>query len=251
MDKQIPLKALIVDDEQPARNIITHYLKSFPGIDISGECSNGFEALKMIHEVKPDILFLDIQMPKITGIELLEVLEETPYVIFTTAYDQYALKAFELNAIDYLLKPFSKERFDAAINKVIEKIELGQTAAKVSVENMLFKLPDKLSRIVVKNGINITVIPLDEISFIEAQEDYVMIHSSKGRFMKNLTMTHLEQHLPENQFIRIHRSYIVNIERIEKLEPYDKDTYTALVAPSHKLRISRTGYKKLKDTLRF
>lgn len=251
MEKLLPLKALIVDDEQPARSIIAHYLGAFPNITIAGECANGFEALKMIREIQPQIVFLDVQMPKINGLELLEVIEGAPAVIFTTAYDQYALKAFELNAIDYLLKPFSQERFEAAVNKTIEKIRLGQPAQKVSPEAIQTELADKLSRIVVKNGNSITVIPVNEILFIDAQEDYVMIHSAKGRFMKNQTMSYLEQHLPNNLFIRIHRSCIVNIEKVEKLEPYDKDTYSAIIHPNHKLRISRTGYKKLKDTLRF
>ena len=174
-----------------------------------------------------------------------------PAVIFTTAYDQYALKAFELNAIDYLLTPFSKERFDAAIIKLIERLKAGQSAPKVSPDVIFAAPAEKLTRIVVKDGSNITVIPVDEILFIEAQEDYVMIHSQKGRSMKNQTMSYLEQHLPHNQFIRIHRSYIVNIEKIQKLEPYNKDTYMAIIPPTHKLRISRAGYKKLKDTLRF
>jgi two-component system LytT family response regulator len=251
MENQPIFKAIIVDDEQPARAIIAHYLIAFPNIELAGECANGFEALKMIKELKPDVLFLDVQMPKINGLELLEVIDNAPAVIFTTAYDQYALKAFELNAVDYLLKPFSKDRFYAAVNKVIEKIKAGQTSPIISVEALFSDPSEKLTRIVVKNGSNITVIPISDIYFIEAQEDYVMIHSSKGRLMKNQTMNYLEQHLPQNQFIRIHRSYIVNIEKIEKLEPYDKDTYTAIIPPAHKLRISRTGYKKLKDTLRF
>jgi two-component system LytT family response regulator len=251
MENQPTFKAIIVDDEQPARAIIAHYLTAFPNIEVAGECANGFEALKMIKEVKPDVLFLDVQMPKINGLELLEVIDNAPVVIFTTAYDQYALKAFELNAIDYLLKPFSKDRFNAALNKVIEKIKAGQPAPNFSVDALFSDPSEKLTRIVVKNGSNITVIPISDIYYIEAQEDYVMIHSSKGRSMKNQTMNYLEQHLPQNQFIRIHRSYIVNIEKIEKLEPYDKDTYTAIIPPSHKLRISRTGYKKLKETLRF
>lgn len=249
--EQLTLKALIVDDEQPARNIIIHYLSSFSGIQVAGECSNGFEAIKLIRELKPDILFLDVQMPKITGLELLEVIDDAPSVIFTTAYDQYALKAFELNAVDYLLKPFSQERFNLAVNKVIDRLKAGQPTRKVTSDIVNADLQEQLSRIVVKNGTSMTVIPVSEILFVEAQEDYVLIYSEKGRFMKNQTMNFLEQHLPDSLFIRIHRSYIVNIEKIQRLEPYDKDTFTAIIPPSHKLRISRTGYKKLKDTLRF
>lgn len=245
------IKAIIVDDEQPARTIIRHYLKAFPDIEITGECANGFDALKSIREQQPDVIFLDVQMPKINGLELLEVIEEAPAVIFTTAYDQYALKAFELNAVDYLLKPFSQERFEAAVTKVLDRIKTGKPAPALSSEALQSDYQEILTRLVVKNGNSINVIPLGEISFIEAQEDYVMIHTEKARYMKNLTMSYLETHLPQNLFIRTHRSYILNLEKIEKLEPYDKDTYMAIVAPNHKLRISRTGYKKLKETLRF
>ncbi len=249
--EQASLKALIVDDEQPARNIIIHYLSSFSGIQVVGECSNGFEAIKLIRELKPDILFLDVQMPKITGLELMEVIDDAPAVIFTTAFDNYALKAFELNAVDYLLKPFSQERFTLAVNKVIDRIKAGKPTHKVNSEIANADLQEQLSRVVVKNGTSMTVIPVNEILFIEAQEDYVMIYTEKGRFMKNQTMNFLEKHLPDSLFIRIHRSYIVNIEKIQRLEPYDKDTFTAIIPPLHKLRISRTGYKKLKDSLRF
>lgn len=245
------IKVIIVDDEQPARTIIRHYLKAFPGIEITGECANGFEALKAIREQKPDFVFLDVQMPKINGLELLEVIEDPPAVIFTTAYDQYALKAFELNAVDYLLKPFARERFEAAVAKVIDRIITGKPAPALSSQALQTEFQETLSRLVVKNGNSISVIPVGEIAFIEAQEDYVMIHTQQARYMKNLTMSYLETHLPKDLFIRTHRSYILNLEKIEKLEPYDKDTYLAIIPPNHKLRISRTGYKKLKETLRF
>lgn len=251
MEQPGGIKVLIVDDEQPARDIIRHYLKAFPDIVISGECANGFEALKAIREQQPDILFLDVQMPKINGLELLEVIEDAPAVIFTTAYDQYALKAFELNAVDYLLKPFSRERFEAAVTKVLDRIKTGKPVPALSSETLRSDYQKILTRLVVKNGNTISVIPIAEIIFIEAQEDYVMIHTEKARYMKNLTMSYLETHLPQNLFIRTHRSYILNLEKIEKLEPYDKDSYLAFIPPNHKLRISRPGYKKLKESLRF
>lgn len=251
MEQHSGIKILIVDDEQPARTIIRHYLKAFDNVEITGECANGFEALKAIREQQPDVIFLDVQMPKINGLELLEVLEEAPAVIFTTAFDQYALKAFELNAVDYLMKPFSKERFEAAILKVMDRLKSGTPAPVLSPETIQSGFQEPLTRLVVKNGNSISVIPVSEIFFIEAQEDYVMIYTEKGRLMKNLTMNYLETHLPKDLFIRTHRSFIVNIEKIEKLQPYDKDTYLAIIPPNHKLRISRTGYKKLKETLRF
>ncbi len=251
MENSDRFKALIIDDEQPARSLIVNYLETFPEINIVGECSNGFEALVKIRETNPHILFLDVEMPKINGLELLEVIEESPIVVFTTAYDQYAIKAFELNAVDYLLKPFSKERFDAAVNKVLDKIRTGQTIPKISPAGLRSNIQENLTRIVVKNGNNINVIPVNEINFIEAQEDYVMIYTNKSKYLKSQTMNFLEQNLPENQFIRIHRSYIVNIEKIDKIEPYDKESYIAIIQPAFKLRISRSGYKKLKNRLKF
>jgi two-component system, LytTR family, response regulator len=243
--------ALIVDDEQPARILIREYLGDYPQIEVVGECANGFEAMKMIKELNPHFIFLDIQMPKVTGLELLEVMEDAPPVIFTTAYDEFAIKAFELNAVDYLLKPFSNERFAAAVNKVLDKLQSDVHEKGVSPSRIRENLPEKLSRIVVKKGSSMAVIPLNEILFLEAQEDYVMIHSVQGRFMKNQTMGYFESHLPENEFIRIHRSYIANASKISKLEPYDKDTYLAVISPEHKLRISRSGYKKLRERMGF
>lgn len=243
-------KAIIVDDEAPARHIIREYLKKEERINVVGECSNGFEALKMIQELKPDIMFLDVQMPKISGLELLEVLDDCPAVIFTTAFDQYALKAFELNAIDYLLKPFSVDRFNQAIIKVIDKLQNNET---VNVKPLLdnTQTTETLNRLVVKSGSKIVVIAINDILYFEAQEDYVMIHTAQNRYMKSQTMRFYESNLPTDQFVRIHRSYIVNVNRVERLEPYDKESYVAVLSPEVKLKVSRSGYKKLKETLKF
>ena len=242
--------AIIVDDEEPAREIIKAYLKKFSQVEVIGESSNGFEALKQIQDLKPDILFLDVQMPKITGLELLEVLDDCPAVVFTTAYDQYALKAFELSAVDYLLKPFSVERFQQAITKLLDKLSNNQpTDVKQLIENK----PDheSLNRIVVRSGSKIVVIPINEVLYFEAQEDYVMIHTPKGRYMKSQTMRYYESILPSDQFVRIHRSYIANVDHVERLEPYDKENYVAVILPDTKLKVSRSGYKKLKESLKF
>ncbi|WP_430814298.1 LytR/AlgR family response regulator transcription factor [Carboxylicivirga sp. RSCT41] len=244
-------KALIIDDEPPARSIIRAYLKKHTSINIVGECANGFEAIKSIKELQPHILFLDIQMPKVTGLELLEVIDEPLQVVFTTAYDQYALKAFELNAVDYLLKPFDEKRFDDAVQKVLDKLQSGVHSNQEQIEQMEDARPEKLERIVVKKGTKLELIDLDNLLYIEAQDDYVMLHSENGRFLKSKTMKYFEEHLPEEQFIRIHRSYIVNTSKIKSLEPYDKDTYLAIINPNCKLKVSRTGYKKLKATMDF
>lgn len=242
--------ALIIDDEAPARALVQNYLEASPQIKVIGECANGFEALKEIKEHQPDIIFLDIQMPKVTGLELLEVLDETPQVIFTTAYDQYALKAFELNAIDYLLKPFSQQRFADAIAKVLQQLEAGNTQSKVlSPSNV--KEDAMLDRIVVKKGTRLSVLPLPKVLYIEAQSDFVSIHTTNERFLKSKSMAYFEAHLPASSFIRIHRSYIVNTNAIQSLEPYDKDTYLAVISSEIKLKVSRTGYKRLKEKLNF
>lgn len=242
--------AIIIDDEQPARTLIGAYLRKWEQIQVVAECSNGFEALKAIKEHQPQILFLDVQMPKITGLELLEVLDTPVQVIFTTAYDQYALKAFELNAVDYLLKPFTEKRFGDAVTKVIQKIKSGELGNNQVVESVQQDMADYLERVVVKKGNKLEVIALNDILYLEAQEDYVMIHTEKGHFLKAKTMKYFEDHLP-GQFIRIHRSYIANVEKIERLEPYDKDTYMAILNAGQKIKVSRTGYKKLRQQMEF
>ncbi|MGM0376876.1 MAG: LytR/AlgR family response regulator transcription factor [Bacteroidota bacterium] len=244
--------ALIIDDEPPARAMIRSFLSEHPNIRIAGECSNGFEALKAIQEHNPDLLFLDIQMPKVSGLELLEVLDHEPVVIFSTAYDQYALKAFEMSAVDYLLKPYSRTRFNQAVEKALEQLQSGRsTDSRQVLEKHMEASPAKLERIVTKTGNKIHVIPVGEIRYIEACEDYVMIHTKDARHLKAQTMKYYENHLNPSRFVRIHRSYIVNISYVERLEPYDKDSYMAITTEGQRLRISRSGYQKLKETLNF
>nr|WP_321407470.1 LytTR family DNA-binding domain-containing protein [uncultured Carboxylicivirga sp.] len=244
-------RALIVDDEPLARNIIKSYLKPWENIEVVDECSNGFEALKSVKEHKPDLMFLDIQMPKVTGLELMEVIDDPVLVVFTTAYDQYALKAFELNAVDYLLKPFNEKRFGDAVNKLIQKLETGEKSNQQQINSIQEQSEEKLERIVVKKGNKLEVIPLEDILYIEAQDDYVMIYTSDAHFLKAKTMKYFEDHLPPENFIRIHRSYVVNVEKIKQLEPYNKDTQLAVISNECKLKVSRTGYKKLKEILDF
>ncbi len=244
-------KALIIDDEPPARSIIRAYLKKHSAIEVVGECSNGFEAMKAIKEHQPHLLFLDIQMPKITGLELLEVIDDPVQVVFTTAYDQYALKAFELNAVDYLLKPFDEKRFDHAVQKVLDKLQAGNPSSQDLIQGVQASLPEKLDRIVVKKGTKLEVIDLRNLHYIEAQDDYVMLYADSGHFLKSKTMKYFEEHLPPEQFIRIHRSYIVNASKITRLEPYDKDTYLAILSDDCKLKVSRNGYKKLREVMDF
>ncbi len=247
------IRTIIIEDEAPAREIIKHYLKELDSIELIAECSDGFSGLKTISQLKPDLVFLDIQMPRLTGIELVEVLTEKPEIIFTTAYDQFALKAFELNAVDYLLKPFPKRRFLEAVKKAVDKI-LSGTGNQEPASQLLAKMPEPVNpvnRIVVRKGNAINLIPVEQIRYVEAQDDYVMIHHSNGKALKQQTMKFYDDNLPKADFIRIHRSYIVKVQEINKIEPYGKDNHVAVLRSGDKLPVSRSGYQHLKEELKF
>lgn len=244
-------KVIIIDDETLARNVIKNSLEAFPEFELAAECGNGFEALKAINDIKPDLIFLDIQMPKINGFELLELLEEPPVVVFSTAFDQYALKAFEVNAVDYLLKPFSDDRFADAIKKA--KMNLSnRDQHRKNVENLISSKEnseESLNRIVVKKASKIIIIPVEKITHLEAQDDYVMIYSPEGKFLKQKTMKYFEDRLDSNNFIRIHRSYILNINCIKQIELFAKDSYRVNLHDGTQLPVSKTGYQKLKEIM--
>ena len=247
------LKTVIIDDEAPAREILKHYLRDMSDIELVAECSDGFEGLKKIAEMKPDLVFLDIQMPKLTGFEMLEVLDECPAIIFTTAYDQYALKAFELNAIDYLLKPFPRERLAEAVKRAIRNKNDDGSEVK-RIEKLIENRPEHspaLNRIVVRKGNAINMILVDDILYIEAQNDYVMVYYKGGKGLKQQTMKYYEDNLPNSDFVRIHRSYIVRVDQIKRIEPYAKDNHLAVLDSGHKLHVSKNGYKLLKERLGF
>ena len=247
------IRVLIIDDESPAREIIKHYLKEVDSVEVIAECSDGFSGLKTISTMKPDLVFLDIQMPRLTGIEMVEVISEKPEIIFTTAYDHFALKAFELNAVDYLLKPFSKRRFLNAVEKAIGKIRSGKEN-NLPANQLLLKMPataTPVNRIVVRKGNAINVIPVDQIRFVESQDDYVMIYHTAGKALKQQTMKFYEENLPKTDFVRVHRSYIVKVDEITRIEPYGKENHVAVLKTGDKLPVSRTGYKHLKEELNF
>jgi two-component system LytT family response regulator len=246
---QNKITSIIIDDEKLARDIIKKYLKGFKQIEILAECSNGFEGIKSINEMKPDLIFLDIQMPKITGFEMLELLDEKPVIIFTTAYDQYALKAFEYSAIDYLLKPFSEDRFREAVEKAAEKLSNKNKFVKevTKLEMHLAEKEEKLERVVVKSGAKISIVPVDKINYLEAQDDYVMLYTDEGKFLKQKTMKYFEDHLEPSDFIRIHRSYIVRLIKIKQLELFEKESYRAILTDGKSLPVSKSGYAKLKE----
>ncbi len=247
------IRAIIIDDESLARGLIKAYLKKFDDIEVIAECGDGFQGLKSIQEHKPDMIFLDVQMPKITGFEMLELLEEPPIVIFSTAFDQYAIKAFELNATDYLLKPYAESRFSEAVEKAKTKIGT-KGVAKAELETLQetrAESDESLDRIVVKTGNKIQILPLESISHFEAHDDYVAIHTELGKFLKLLRMKYLETRLPIGEFVRIHRSHIVNVKQIEKLELYEKDSYLLSLKTGIKLPVSRSGHSKLKEVLKY
>ncbi len=247
------IRIVIIDDEAPAREIIKHYLKEVDSVEVIAECADGFSGLKSISGLKPDLVFLDIQMPRLTGIEMLEVITEKPEIIFTTAYDQFAIRAFELNAVDYLMKPFPKRRFQDAVKKAIDKIRSGK-GNKEPASQLLAKKAEPSSpfnRFVVRKGNAINLIPVEQIRYVEAQDDYVMIYHSAGKALKQQTMKFYEDNLPKSDFVRIHRSYIVKIEEINRIEPYGKDNHIAILHSGDKLPISRSGYKHIKEELNF
>ncbi len=243
------IKALLIDDEPLARSIVREYLSHFQNIQIAKECNDGFEGVKAIAELRPDIIFLDIQMPKINGFEMLELVENPPDVIFTTAYDKYAIKAFETYAIDYLLKPFSRERFEKTIQKWLSRQNVPPAAKTGELLDAASFSPGQSRRVVVKTGGRIKIIPLQEIIYLEAADDFVKIHTQEGAFLKNKTMSHFEKILEMQQFTRIHRSYIVNIQHITRIDPYEKDNHLAVLRSGKTIPVSKPGYAKLKIIL--
>ncbi len=245
-------RAIIIDDEKLAREIIKGYVKNNYNIEVVAECSNGFDGFKKINELTPDLIFLDIQMPKINGFEMLELLDNPPTIIFTTAYDQFALKAFEVNAVDYLLKPFSVERFKEALDKALVHLK-DKKFNTSTVKNLIVEKDSSnefLDRVVIKDGPKISIVPSDKIMYLEAQDDYVMIHSDEGKFLKQKTMRYFEGHLNPKDFVRIHRSYIASIKRIKKIELLEKESYQVVLEDKTSLPVSKTGYERLKEILK-
>jgi len=247
------ITAIIIDDEELARKVIIRYLDKHPEIRLLEECEDGFSGLKSINELKPDIVFLDIQMPKISGFEMLEILDEKPLIIFSTAYDDFAIKAFEHSAVDYLLKPYSQKRFSEAISKAINKIRQGSTAQNEiqDLRGNLEHSQEYLRRVVIKSGSKVIVLPVDEIHYLEASDDYVEVHTARNQYLKQQTMNYFEQHLDPDLFIRVHRSFMVSIPQISKLEPYSKDSFVLLLKNGKEVNVSKSGYKNLKERLGF
>ncbi|TKB98765.1 LytR/AlgR family response regulator transcription factor [Pedobacter cryophilus] len=242
------IKALIIDDEPLARSIVAEYLAAYPNIKVVQECENGFDGLKAINQHQPQLVFLDIQMPKITGFEMLELLDQVPPIIFTTAFDEFAIKAFETNAVDYLLKPFDENRFKKAIDKFLSTNPVQQQKRTLASVNEIQSATQN-ERVVVKTGNKIKVISIYDIQYLAADDDYVNIHTSEGAFLKSQTLAFFEKSLDEKLFLRVHRSYIVKLDQITKIELFEKDSHVLILKSGEKIPVSKTGYPKLKAVL--
>jgi len=242
------LRAVIVDDEELARGFLRELLSAHAEIEIAAECANGFEAVKAASDLTPDLLFLDVQMPKLDGFEVLELIDPGPAVIFVTAYDQYAMRAFDAHAVDYLLKPFTAERFERALERA--KARLGERSLPAPAVAAEARPPaERPERIVVKDGPRVHVIPLDKLDYVEAQDDYVALHSAGKSYLKQQPIATLETALDPARFVRIHRSAIVNLERIARIEPYGKESRIAILQDGARLPISRSGYARLMEAM--
>jgi len=246
------LRVVVVDDEPLARAVVREYLSAHPGVEVVAECANGFEAVKAVSELSPDLLFLDVQMPKLSGFEVLELLGREVPVIFTTAYDQYALRAFEVHAVDYLLKPFSEDRFAEALSRARERLQArAQGGPEAELESLTEAVRPKgpLERVLIRDGAQVHVLPVERIDYVEAQDDYVCFAADGRQYLKDQTLATVEIQLDPARFVRIHRSYLLNIERIGRVELYAKDSRVAILRDGRRLPVSRAGYARLAKLL--
>lgn len=243
------LRVLIVDDEEPARALLREYLAGVPGVEVAGECANGFEAVKAASELAPEVLLLDVQMPKLSGFEVLELLDREVAVVFVTAYDEFALRAFEVHAVDYLLKPFSQERLVQALARARERLARGAPAPPRQLAAAARGGGAFAERILVREGGTVHVIPAARLDVVEACDDYVTLRSAGQRYRKQQTIAELEALLDPARFVRIHRCFIINVERLARIEPYAKDSRLAILADGTKLPVSRAGYARLRALL--
>jgi two-component system, LytTR family, response regulator len=249
------MRVIIVDDEPLARAVLREHLGPHPDVEIVGECANGFEAVKAIAELAPDLVFLDIQMPKLDGFEVVELAGAKTHYVFVTAYDQFALRAFDVHALDYLLKPFTRERLAQALAHARERLAApaaasqGEAAMRALVSDAQAR-HQPLERVLIRDGARVQVIPVARIDYIEAQDDYVAICAEGRQWLKNQRMAELESQLDPQAFLRVHRSYIVNLGTIARIEPTGKDGHCAVLKSGARVPISRSGYQKVRDLMR-
>jgi two-component system LytT family response regulator len=243
------LRVVVVDDEPLARAMVRQCIRAHPGVEVVAECANGFEAVKAVTELSPDLVFLDVQMPKLSGFEVLELIGRDVAVIFTTAYDQYALRAFEVHAVDYLLKPFSDERFAEALSRARGRLSAKDMLPVDALVAAARPRQEPLERILIRDGSQVHVLPVDRIDYVEAQDDYVCFKSDGKSYLKDQTMGSVEASLNPARFVRIHRSYLLNIDRIARVELYAKDSRVAILRDGTRLTVSRAGYARLAKLL--
>ncbi len=253
-DRPRPLRAIVVDDEPAARALLCEYLAAHPEIAVAAECADGFAAVKAIADLAPDLVFLDVQMPKLSGFEVLELLEAPPAVVFITAYEEHALKAFEVHAVDYLLKPFPPERLAEALARVAERLGprgSGEPPGLAGLARTARAARGRpfLDRLLVREGSRIQVIPVERLDYAEAQDDYVLLKSDGAKHRKQQTLAELAAELDPARFVRIHRSFLLNLDRLERLELYAKDSRVAILADGTRLPVSRPGYARLRELL--
>ncbi len=243
MDK---IRCLIIDDEEPARMQLAQLLKNHPDFELVGECQNAFEGIKAIQDLQPNLIFLDIQMPRINGFEMLELINDPPHIIFSTAYNEFAIKAFDVNAVDYLLKPFTRKRFDEAVLRAKDRIRSGQSVQLNALRENIEEQQEILERIIVKKNGSMHIIPVQEIISIESKGDYVQICTEKECFMKQKALKYYEKQLPDS-FCRVHRSFIINLKKLRKIEAWGKETWMALLVADRKALVSKSGMARLKE----
>ncbi len=298
------LRAIVVDDEMLARQVLIEHLNARGDVEIIAQCANGFEAVKAITELQPDLVLLDIQMPKLDGFEVLELVGKPVPVIFVTAYDEFAVRAFEIHAIDYLLKPFSEERINEAIERARERFASAPAAAPAAVTAMSAPThasapaadaaasgaaattaagespqvtasvsaahvpspalggltPHKLrtevrpqsgplERVLIRDGSRVHVIAVGDVDFVQAQDDYVCFHAAGKQYLKEQPLAEVEASLDPAQFVRIHRSFLLNVDRLARVEPLTKDSRIAILKDGRKLPLSRAGYQRLNALL--
>ncbi len=241
---QARMRVAIVDDELLARSVLREYLARHDDIDIVAECANGFEAVKAIADLAPELVFLDIQMPRLDGFEVAELIGAKTKLIFVTAYDQYALKAFECHALDYLLKPFSEQRFDQALAHARASVSTPETVLTLAREAATRRAP--LDRVLIRDGAKVHVIASARIDYIEAQDDYISIRSEGKSYLKSQTLAELETQLDPAKFLRVHRSYLLNIDGIRRIEAATKDSHVAILRDDTRIPVSKAGYQKLR-----
>ncbi len=241
------MRAVLADDEEVARGFLREMLAEHPEIEIAAECANGFDTVKAVNELRPDLLFLDVQMPKLDGFEVLELLDCRPAVIFVTAFDQYAMRAFDAHAVDYLLKPFGRERFERALERARERAASGDQGDAPAIAAAARESRTRAQRIVVRDGAKVHVIPIDKLDYVEAQDDYIALHSEGKSYLKQQPIAEIEAMLDPARFVRVHRSHLVNLERIARIEPYAKDSRVAILRDGTQVPVSRSGYARLME----